>query len=153
MIILSQSTLEQLAKAGWQPDRVISTLSYQLALRIERYPWFSAIEDFLQEFGGLRITFSYQDGNTSILHFDASKAAADVDTDWALNNYKQRIGCSALCIIGQAYSDHMSLYMDEEGKVYGGFDDFLCLIAENGEAAIETICQRMPMREIPDLLD
>ncbi|MCA8832464.1 SUKH-3 domain-containing protein [Hymenobacter pini] len=153
MITLSQPTLEQLIKAGWQPSRTISTLSYQLALRIEGYPWFSAVEYFLQRYGGLRIAFRYENGNTGILHFDARKAAKEVDTDWAQDNYIQRIGCSSLCIIGQTHSDHMSLYMDEEGKVYGGFDDFLCLIAENGEGAIETICQRMPTREIPSLLE
>lgn len=137
-------------KAGWQPRRSIITLAYRLRLFTEGYSWFPAVEQFLQEFGGLQIKFPTEHGSDT-LHFNASQAASGVYSDWALNNYAQRIGNGKLSVIGQAYSDHMTLYMTNTGEVYGGFDDFLCFIAESGKAAIEVICQGLPIQEIPEL--
>lgn len=45
----------------------------------------------------------------------------------------------------------MSLYMDEVGTVYGGFDYYLCFIADSGKEAIEAICQHKPSQEIQEL--
>jgi hypothetical protein len=42
--------------------------------------------------------------------------------------------------------------MDESGRVYGGFDDFLRFIGNSGAEAIEVICanQRARIQEIPE---
>ncbi len=92
-------------------------------------------------------------GRKDTFHFKAREAAGDVDVSWVLQNYAQRIGNPTLCVIGQAYTDHLLLFMDDTGQVYGGFDDYLCWLASSGEAAIEAICQSQPVQEIPELAE
>ncbi|WP_084708867.1 SUKH-3 domain-containing protein [Hymenobacter norwichensis] len=152
MTTFSASTHSVLTTAGWHPGRRVITLGYRLALAVEGYPWFAAVEQFLQAFGGLQVSCT-EAGSNDTFHFHARKAAGDVDSSWVLQNYAQRLGNPTLCVIGQAYANYLLLFMDDTGKVYGGYDDYLCILASSGEAAIEAICQRQPVQEIPDLMD
>jgi hypothetical protein len=150
MTAFSASTYAVLTKAGWHPGRRVITLGYRLSLSVEGYPWFPAVEQFLQAFGGLQVSFSGA-GSKDTFHFHARKAAGDVDSSWVRQNYAQRLGNPTLCVIGQAYVNHLLLFMDDTGKVYGGYDNYLCFLASSGEAAIELICQCQPVQEIPEL--
>ncbi|HEX8426685.1 SUKH-3 domain-containing protein [Hymenobacter sp.] len=74
-------TRTPLTTAGWHPGRCVITLGYRLSLSIEGYPWFPAVEKFLQAFGGLQVSFARAGGNDTF-HFHARKAAGDVDSSW-----------------------------------------------------------------------
>jgi len=71
-----------------------------------------------------------------------------VDARWVRDDYALRIGNSKLCVIGAAYSDHLLLFMDNAGRVYGGYDDFLCEVAGSGPEAIEALVSNHPLPEI-----
>ena len=149
----SPSTLAYLAQAGWKVGRKVWTIKYSVFLTGEGYAWFPAVAEFLAEFGGLLIEFKREDGGPDMIDLDACEASSGFDSRWVTEDYIQRIGQTKFCAIGQAYSNHMLLFMDEAGRVYGGFDDFLCFIGKSGAEAIEVICsnQRVQIKEIPEL--
>ncbi|WP_400192965.1 SUKH-3 domain-containing protein [Hymenobacter sp. B81] len=150
MFTFSDATAAVLAAAGWHPGRSIITLYYRLSLWLAGYPWLLAVEQFLREYGGLRLTFPSKSARTDTLHLNPNQAAAGRDACWIRENYARRLGNHLLCPIGEAYTDHLILFMDDAGKVYGGYDEFLCFIADSGAAALEAICQGQPMPEIPE---
>ncbi|WP_210522022.1 SUKH-3 domain-containing protein [Hymenobacter terricola] len=144
----SASTHSYLSQAGWFAGRRVSTIKYRAYLAGEGYAWFPKVAAFLEEFGDLRVQFERESRRVDTLNLDACDASADFDGKWVQQAYAPRIGQTQLCVIGQAYSDHLLLFMDEEGNVYGGFDDFLCFIADSGHNALEAICTNQPAREI-----
>lgn len=92
------------------------------------------------EYGGLNIQFTVRNGIESNLHFDVNQAVEEVDPIWVQKAYYDRLGKIDLCVIGQVYTDHLVLMMDNNGNVYGGFDSYFSFIARSGEEAIEAIC-------------
>lgn len=146
----SPSTVQYLTEAGWYAGRKVSLIKYRAYLEGEGYTWFLKAAEFLEEFGDLLIKFRRESGDVDTLNFDACEASASFDSYWVKENYAKRIGRSQFCVIGLAYGSHLLLFMDDEGKVYGGFDEFLCLIDVSGEEAIEVICSNRSIREIPE---
>lgn len=148
----SLNTQTLLTQAGWYPGRSVITWRQRLSLAVEGYCWFAAVSTFLQEFAGLSVSFPRQ-GSHDVVHFNARQAAAGIDASWVLHEYAKRLGNARLCVIGQAYSNHMVLFMDERGYVYGGYDEYLCLIAPSGPAAIEAILHEHSFEAIQELSD
>lgn len=140
MFKLSDQTKKLLKNAGWYPDRHIDITVYRDSLVNDNYKIFQTTEKFLHEYGGLSIEFPLSNGNKTTLHFNVVQAVEEVDPLWAQSDYYKRLKNKDVCVIGQAYTDHLTLMMDEAGFVYGGFDDYLCFIANSGEEAIEAIC-------------
>lgn len=137
---LLQSTIEYLTKAGWYTGRKIPLVKYRACLESEGFSWFPKVAEFLEEFGELLVKFKRESGELDTLSFRACEASTSFDSCWLTEGYTRRIGRSQFCVIGQAYASHLLLFMDDIGNVYGGFDEFLCLININGRKAIETIC-------------
>jgi hypothetical protein len=150
MTAFSLTTLSHLTHAGWSVERTVSLLKFRAYLTGEGYAWFPAVAAFLAEFGDLRIRFK-RHGLSELLSLDACEASASFDVLWVLEEYAQRIGRARFCVIGEVYTGHLLLFMDDMGRVYGGFDDFLCLIGSSGVDAIEAICSNRPVQEIPSL--
>lgn len=148
--IFAPSTIEYLTQAGWTIGRNIDTIKYRAFLTGEGYAWFPAVESFLAEFGDLLVKFKREDGRTDTIDFDACEASSGFDSRWVKEDYTRRIGQTKFCVIGQAHSDHLLLFMDEAGRVYGGFDEFLCRIEDSGAEAIENICSNRSIWEIPE---
>jgi hypothetical protein len=147
----SQSTIEYLTEAGWYAGRKVSLIKHRAYLEGEGYSWFPKVVNFLEEFGDLLIQFKRESGEIDTLNFDACEASANFDSYWVNKNYAKRIEQhSQFCVIGQAHGSHLLLFMNDEGKVYGGFDEFLCLIDISGEEAIEIICSNRSITEIPE---
>jgi hypothetical protein len=143
----SSSTLEYLVKAGWYEGRkmpLVQWLQYRACLLNEGYAWFPAVADFLEEFGGLTIGFGRRE-RMETLKLDAFKAAQN---RWFPDYYALRIGKTQFCVIGLLYTDHLLLFMDDTGNVYGGFDEFLCFVGNNGADAIEALCSNKTLPEI-----
>jgi hypothetical protein len=152
MARFSLSTLGYLTNAGWSAGRAVSLLKFRAYLTGEGYAWFPAVATFLAEFGDLRISF-VRNGLSELLSLDACEASASFDVLWVVEEYAQRIGRAQFCVIGKAYTGHLLLFMDDTGRVYGGFDNFLCMIGTSGVDAIEAICSNRPVQELPSLLD
>jgi hypothetical protein len=148
----SPATLSYLTKAGWYAGRKVSLIKYRAYLDGEGYAWFPAVATFLEEFGELRIKFERRK-QFETLDLTACEASDNFDSQWVKKDYAQRIGRTQFCVIGQAYGAHLLLFMDDTGQVYGGFDDFLCVIGSSGQNAIEAICSNRPVNEIPSLHD
>jgi hypothetical protein len=138
-----------LLKAGWYKGRKIDVGLFRQSLKEDGFTLIPIVEEFLREFGGLRIFFDKLSGQKESFHFDAQKATEGVHPAWAQKNYADRLNNKTLCIIGEGYSDHLTLMMDINGKVYGGYDDILIFIAENGRDAIEAICADKKFEHIP----
>lgn len=149
MYQFSSATLACLAKAGWYKGRkmpMVQYISYRACLLNEGYSWFPAVADFLEEFGGLSIQFN-RNNYSETIRLDASEAASSV---WLPDYYAPRIGRAQLCVLGQVYTDHLLLFMDEASNVYGGFDQFLCFVGSSGADAVEALCTNRPLPEIPE---
>ena len=95
----------------------------------------------------MNLTFPRYNGHDT-LHFNACEAGAGEDARWVQGDYAPRIGNSKLCVIGEAYSNHLLLFMDDAGRVYGGYDDFLCDVASSGPEAIEALVANHTLPEI-----
>jgi len=140
-------TLGCLAKAGWYTGRKIPTFQQRAFLDGEGYAWFPKVQTFLEEFDQLLVPFT-RNSHTDIIRLDACVAASRV---WFPDYYAPRIGDTKLCVIGSVYSDHLLLFMDRFGRVYGGFDEYLCLVSNSGCEAIEAICLNQQLQELPKL--
>lgn len=125
--MINQIILNEL---NWIPNRKVDVLFLKEYLTQNGYFWSEKVNSFLEEFAWLK---------TKELHFDAVKAEKDIDPLWIQNEYAGRLNKTDLCIIGQAHNSHLTLFMDSHGKVYGGYDDFLCFIGYSYESAIENI--------------
>lgn len=144
----SPSVKELLIKAGWYEGRRIDVNKYKKCFQEENYPLLGTVRRFLAEFGDLHIEFQRENGEMDLLHFDAIKAARDIDPAWVQKAYANRLKNDNLCVIGQAYSNHIILFMDGDEKVYGGYDDLLYIISASGKGAIEHICLNYLIEEI-----
>lgn len=129
-----------LEKLEWTPNRKIDVSSIKSCLIEKGYSWSEKVNIFLEEFGFLK---------TDQMHFDVLKTERDIDSSWILKDYSNRLNNVELCIIGQAYNDHMALFMDSLGKVYGGYDESLYLIGDSYELAIDNIYFNRELIELP----
>jgi hypothetical protein len=154
MSTLSARTQAKMRQTGWYPGRQVDTTAYEAALQAEGYPVHPIVVEFLREFGGLSLVVAQEDPSRSYnrFHFDAARAAERIYVEAVESDYNIRIGAH-LCAIGEAYQNHMTLLMDDTGRVYGGYDDTMAYFGESGEAAIEALCwglgQPMPQGPIP----
>ncbi|PTR01008.1 SUKH-3 immunity protein of toxin-antitoxin system [Mucilaginibacter yixingensis] len=149
MYSFSPQTLIILKESGWHAGRQVDISVFEESLLKDGFTLFPIAASFLAEFGDLDIVFSNRIGQKANFHFNVKKAVEEVDPLWAQQDYYRRLGDKQLCVIGQAYTDHMTLMMSETGEVYGGFDDFLCKIANSGVDAIKRICDNERAEEIP----
>jgi len=146
----SAQTLNLLRSAGWSPERAVDIGRYVQALETEGYEVFPVVETFLRRFGGLEIAYPinfHSQSLTNSIHFDAAAAAAAVDNEGYVSKYAERIGVP-VCVIGEADNRSTTLMMDQEGRVYGGFDDYLSFYGETGEQAIEHIIGRQNIKRL-----
>lgn len=147
--MFSDKVLGILKSSGWKPCRKVDTNKFVKILEAEGYTVYNSVLIFLESFGNLRIVFPslFKDENFDTITFNIEKAVKEISHDWILEEYSERVG-TKLCLIGQGFSNHMSLSMDINGKVYGGYDDFLVLIGNSGNEAIELLCTRKKFTEI-----
>ena len=152
MFEFTAETKKVLIESGWYAGRHINIDTCKDALTKANYKLSQRVAQFLSEFDGLRIKFYRPEiPEYAELNLNCVAAAEGVNALWPLDNYYHRTGQKDLCVIGQAFSNHLTLMMAVDGMVYGGYDDFLCFIANSGEEAIEAICSNQTFKEIPDL--
>ncbi|PKR46608.1 hypothetical protein CWE27_03285 [Streptomyces sp. EAG2] len=67
-----------------------------------------------------------------------------------VSSYESRVS-RKLCPVGWSASGTLTLLMDEEGVVYGGYDDFLVEVQRGGRRALCAIHAReKPRRVVPE---
>ena len=138
-----------LIKAGWNENRQVNR--FQLTDQISKngYEVLPEVVDFLEVFEGLTIRFpNLKNGINDDITLDFKKATELECPERIHEDYQPRIG-KKLCIIGTAYRDHFVLIMAEDGKVYGGYDNYLVRISDTGIGAIEAIINNEKFTEIP----
>jgi hypothetical protein len=143
MTTLSARTQAKLRQAGWYPGRQIDTQEYETVLRAEGYPVHQVVIAFLREFGGISLSTEREISGRlyidTLFHFDAGLAAIRSSPGIVESYYNLRVEAH-LCAIGETHQNHVTLFMDCTGRVYGGYDEGMVYYGENGEAAIEALC-------------
>ena len=145
MYPFSETTLNELFKAGWTPERQIDTKEYERLLRDKGYVVHPVVVDFLRSFGGLKMMHENGFGvdDRDLFHFNIKLALSEtcnenVQADAELVGFP-------LCLIGEMFSGDLWLTMDATGKVYAS-DLSIRLVGDSGADAIEAICTTRPVR-------
>jgi hypothetical protein len=107
--------LTLLRNSGWYPGRSVDSSVDVGALKAEGFEVTEVAERFLREFSHLSISWETQ---SSPLIIDGAVVARNADTGWC-ELYSEAIA-TVLVPVGE-YS-HMTLYIDLEGGLWGGFD-------------------------------
>lgn len=150
MTTFSTATIALLHQAGWSEDRCVDTSEYEKCLKSEGYPIHAVVLDFLKSFGGLRLVYPHYRVPETNDEFwiDPIIAAADIYIERISEDYNERVGAK-LCVIGEAFSRHMTVMMAPDGRVYAGYDDTLIHVGNSGTDAIEALCSGRDMPEVP----
>ena len=101
------------------------------AILAEGLPYLDAADAFLKKYGG-RHFIKYEERQNgwsqpkkvvsiSLAHFDALRAVESIDSRW-FQHYVARID-KLVTPIGMCGQEHATLMIDEEGVVYGGYDE------------------------------
>ncbi len=146
----SERARRALLAAGWSPGRdVLLPGRVAESLAADGHALHEPAERFLREFMGLRLVYAHArvpDAEDDCF-IDALTAAADVDPAWA-RSYEERTGESRFVPVGEASRGYLTLYMSETGRVYGGYDQFLCRLGDTGAAALEALCNGLHAEEV-----
>lgn len=111
-----------LREAGWVPGRTRPVTEDLTVLRDGGYPAGGRLEEFVREYGELIVTY-VRNGREDHAVLDVRKGCERADPDW-VGEYSERAG-TPLSPIGYANHEHLLLLAGEDGKFFGGFDDFL----------------------------
>ena len=149
MIQFSETTNECLRRAGWTPGLAVDTTSFKELLTQAGFVAHDPALSFLREFGGLRIEYPHARvaDMTDEMHFEISIVVKHVVPN-DVDAYSRVIG-RMLCPIGEASRGYLVLMMDEQGAVYGAYDDFFAEVGKSGHAAIERLCSGKELKSIP----
>jgi len=141
MSYLSDKTREHLRAAGWTEGRAVAIDVFEEANREAGFHVGTQAKLFLREFGNLRLRYPDHKvpEHEDECSFDAVWAAGMAIPE-AIEDYERAIG-QRLTVIGESHHQHMTLCMDEDGRVYGGFEGVLVRFGESGEDAIDALCE------------
>ncbi len=146
----SIEVLEILKRSGWNEFRRVNHDEIINKLVSEGYMISNIVVDFLAQFESLNITFFNKKRNKEDDFNFSLEKAFHLEVPERLNeDYRLRIGNINLCPIGTAYRDQFVLMMDSNGKVYGGYDDFLIKLGDCYQEAINSIVEGVEFTEIP----
>jgi hypothetical protein len=143
---LRPETRKLLESSGWFPGRLIDTTMFVIQLKAKRYPIHTVVIDFLAHFGKLKIVYpyTYSDlGSEDELCFDPIYAISFIQIQ-VVRAYGKRVK-APLCVIGTYNHLHDTLMMAPDGKVYGGYSEYLDLVGHSGGEAIDNILRGKDM--------
>lgn len=111
-----------LRAAGWAPGRRYADAAEAVnALSQAGYRTWPELNQFLEEYGGLRIPLHRKSGRSDNAWVDPVKAMDWAFREWVAE-YESRAGVS-LVPIGYALHDHMMLLAGSDGRFFAGYDD------------------------------
>lgn len=144
-----KTTYDFLRKLGWSEHRSVDPAPFLACLLAHGYVRFSQAKQFFQRFGGLAGDMpAYRvAGAFDRIDFDPARTIACTCRETVLA-YEARVH-EKLVVIGMAYNGHLVLLLSESGRVYGGYDDHLCLIGTDVQDAMSNLFDRRQMTEVP----
>lgn len=132
-----------LRSGGWFPGRAIDIRSYVDVCESEGYEVNLFAREFMTCYGGLTLTHSsYAGDEDDYSIFDPKIAIATVFYERTESYRKLSINNERLCPVGVGFSEHLVYFVGESGKIYGGFDDYFCLIGTDLSDAFCNIFDR-----------
>lgn len=146
---LSSAASAVLQAYGWVPHRSIDINNITTAWKADGYAATQVAREFAKSFGGLRIKHqAYANPNDSDESlFDPEYSVNKFDRKWTTEVYEPLIG-ERLCPIGIGHSGHIIYLISESGRIFGGYDDYFCLIGETVAEAFENIFFRHSYQQI-----
>jgi hypothetical protein len=145
----AKAVRDLLTSSGWTPTRRVDISAIEDHHARAGYPLSPPARRFLGAFAGLTVRYldpqppPYHD----VISFLPLETAAGTPPQ-AVRSYEARVE-APLTIIGSARSNHLTLMMDDQGRVYGGYDKFLARYGNTGREAIETLV----LRKQPQVID
>ncbi|WP_154814481.1 SUKH-3 domain-containing protein [Actinophytocola xinjiangensis] len=125
-----------LLEANWSPDRRVDIVEDLNAFRIDGFPVFPVVVDFLQRYSGIVIHFD-RAGYRDVLSFSGKGAGGAIEAD-RVEIYSRRAGV-LLAPVGEAYGGHLILMIGEDGSWYGGYDNEFGSLGGNFLDALENL--------------
>jgi len=136
-----------LKKAGWRQGRSINLSRLRSALTEYEgeFPLLDSTADFYKEYGELEIKFfNPQTQKDDTWETDFEKATEFLFPGDVTEEYLPRVNCQYLVPFGYWTDAARILFMDESGKVYLGADDYLALLGNTFEGALEAVVSGKP---------
>lgn len=147
MTEFSSHALQCLESAGWTKDRRIDASAIVKELEADGFSVSPAAIDFLEKYGGLRLSYSHPRVPTAVdsSHLDAPRAADGVFPA-RLQDWEARAG-ERMTPIGESDREYMTILMGASGTVYLAMDDLLLILADSGVEAINALCDGTEPKE------
>lgn len=136
----SNETKKLLEQAGWNENRIIDFSSYKNHLKQMGYPVFPSVIQFLEQFGGLRISQNPADAAKGCyrLNIDPIELTQYYPRR-IFTEFEEALG-SYLCPVALAINGSSVIVMDENGKIYCINELVLFHVADKVADAIRIIC-------------
>lgn len=137
---MDSETEKILRASGWTPDRNIDSRHMEEVLRTEGYELSPPLLKLIRSFGELRVRFSRRrpPGAEDYLDLDPVAAVGGIYRERVMEDYEPRTGAQ-LVPIGEAFSGHMVLLVDQRGRVFGAYDDVLMHWGDSFDGALRKI--------------
>lgn len=136
--MLTPKSRKCLEEFGWSDDRNVDIKLYRMALKEEGYPVHESVEACLRSYAGIQIWTS-GDADANDIRIDPIKAIESVYIERVQEEYDFKAG-KKLCVIGMYHRGHMVVMMDDEGVVYGGYDEEFHRLGDSMEDCLNSIC-------------
>jgi hypothetical protein len=142
-------TIDYLKEMGWNPSRKIDYDSILKEISNDGYMIFPSAVKFIESFGNLegRLPAFKREGPYEKIHFSPVQAMENIYRE-RVETYETRVS-EKLVIVGEAYNGNLVILISQCGKLYGAYDDYLCLLGQTPEQGIESLFEKIPSVEIP----
>lgn len=131
--MISEVALARLTEAGWTPLRAVP-VHYPAFFGDAAIP--AAVVQFCARFGGLQIHLPGLDDEL-IIAYPESLTSENLTS---INRVEWEIG-ERLFPVGWFTRGPVVVYMDDRGRLFGAMDDYLTLLGNTAEDAINAICE------------
>lgn len=163
---LSDEIKNALIEAGWYPNRKINIMQYKNALEREGYEVPQKLQNFLIEFGGLKLKVPHFMDITAemlkkypmikkpkvsyeIMHFDVMEAIG-IPSEYPMQKediFEPRIGAEMI-LFGEVFDGRYRLTMTPNGNVYARDGESILFMGGDYIEMLENIFHKKEMREI-----
>lgn len=133
---MDERTLKKLEEAGWSEEYQVDTSRYEEYLQKNGYPIFPVALDFLKKFGEIKI--STRRPGSFCFRADPIHAAR-LNDHWFFAGFEEVLGRS-LCPIAETSNGSITIYVDEEGRVYAGDEGVFYYLTDNPVDMIRIVC-------------
>ena len=139
LLKISKQVNDLLKTSGWIKDPHFNNSSILKLWSKKKYVLSNAAVQFVNKFDGLKLKHeAYRSTDFDYSLFNAMKATQEIDPSWVFDIYNT-LADSTLTPIGQGYSEHLTYFISDNYKFYGGYDDYFCLIGDSTNAFFENI--------------